>query len=183
MCYKIDDDVSAEEQSFKIPVNGQEHLSWVIQDDLIRNMIVIGQVLPSRDKGNFLITESNFLKFDNTTTNNNKFTVKLNLSAKRKCTTDVCKSNVSIVDAEPTKTKRGVGKKNDGGEGSMAIVAKEKNKDLGDNVLLVKPSDTGLPFELNDVKRKADLDRDNRSAKRNGNTLLVDADDTREKGC
>ena len=176
MCYKIDDDVSAEEQSFKIPVNGQEHLSWVIQDDLIRNMIVIGQVLPSRDKGNFLITESNFLKFDNTTTNNNKFTVKLNLSAKRKCTTDVCKSNVSIVDAEPTKTKRRVGKKNDGGEGSMAIVAKEKNKDLGDNVLLVKASDP-------DVKRKAAaLDRDTRSAKRNASTLLVDGDETREKG-
>ena len=176
MCYKIDDDVSAEEQSFKIPVNGQEHLSWVIQDDLIRNMIVIGQVLPSRDNRNFLITESNFLKFDNTTTNNNKFTVKLNLSAKRKCTTDVCKSNVSIVDAEPTKTKRRVGKKNDGGEGSMAIVAKEKNKDLGDNVLLVKASDP-------DVKRKAAaLDRDTRSAKRNASTLLVDGDEPREKG-
>ena len=59
----------------------------------------------------------------------------------------------------------------------MAIVAKEKNKDLVDNVLQVKSSDT-------DVKRKAasDRDRDNRSAQRNASTLLVEGDETREKG-
>ena len=180
MCYKTDDAVSEELQHFKIPVlaDGQEHLSWVIEDDLTRHMILIGKlVLISREKGNFNISDSNFLEFDNTTNKNNNFTLKVNLSAKRKCTTDVCKSNVSIVDAEPTKTKRRVGKKNDGGEGSMAIVAKEKNKDLGDNVLQVKSSDT-------DVKRKAasDRDRDNRSAKRNASTLLVEGDETREKG-
>ena len=177
MCYKTDDAVSEELQHFKIPVLGKDNLSWVIEDSLTRHMILIGKlVLISREKGNFNISDSNFLEFDNTTNKNNNFTLKVNLSAKRKCTTDVCKSNVSIVDAEPTKTKRRVGKKNDGGEGSMAIVAKEKNKDLGDNVLLVKASDP-------DVKRKAAaLDRDTRSAKRNASTLLVDGDETREKG-
>ena len=179
-CYKIDKDVSVEEQSFKIPVDGQEHLSWVIQDDLIRNMIRIGQdVLTSRETGNFYISDSTFLVFDNSKKMNKKFTLKLNSSAKRKSTV-VSESIVS--NAEPTKTKRPVGKKNDGGKESVAIEKKDL-KDLSNNVL-----------QVNDVKRKAEdtLDRDNRLAKRNLHTLqqdpismvvLVDGDETRGKGC